>query len=46
MASALLAVKFFIPKPRSHLTQRARLFERFTAGLALPVTLISASPLV
>ncbi len=42
MTPTLLAVKFFVPKPRSILTNRTRLLERFTAGLARPVTLISA----
>ncbi len=42
MAAALLAVKFYIPKPRPLLTGRTQLLDRFSSGLALPLTLISA----
>jgi LuxR family transcriptional regulator, maltose regulon positive regulatory protein len=42
MPARLLAVKFFIPSPRPALIERPRLLERFSAGLAHPLTLISA----
>ncbi len=42
MPSPLLAVKFFIPKPRPALTERPQLLDRFMNGLARPLTLISA----
>src|SRR5512133_1004202 len=42
MANPLLAVKFFIPRPRPNLTERESLLQRFEAGLQNPLTLISA----
>jgi LuxR family transcriptional regulator, maltose regulon positive regulatory protein len=42
MTHNLLAVKFFVPKPRPGLIERPRLLDRFSAGLAGPLTLISA----
>ena len=42
MPPTLLAVKFYIPKPRPALTERPHLLDRFKIGLARPFTLISA----
>ncbi|MBE0698367.1 MAG: hypothetical protein IH586_15740, partial [Anaerolineaceae bacterium] len=42
MLPLLLAVKFYIPKPRSALTARQDLLDRFTTGLGRSLTLISA----
>lgn len=42
MPSTLLAVKIVIPKPRTLLTERTMLLNRFTDGLARRLTLISA----
>jgi LuxR family transcriptional regulator, maltose regulon positive regulatory protein len=42
MTSQLLAVKFFIPRPRPGLTARPQLIDRFESGLERPLTLISA----
>ena len=42
MPPVLLAIKFYIPKPRPALTDRSHLLDRFTNGLGRSLTLISA----